>query len=647
MKISHNIRTIFLFALAVFSVTLLTNSRALAVSRLEIDPVRTGSSPADLRVPTDPLYNNQKSYVEAVRGTEAWDIQTGAASTIIAVVDTGVMCSHPDLQTKMWQNPGETPNNGIDDDNNGFIDDVFGYDFAGAATGGEGEDEDLPGDSNPCITANDPSVGNGLDDNGDGFADPAVTHGTMVAGIIAAAANNGMGISGMCWGCRIMAVRVADAELGGQINDMAEGIRYAARNGAKVINLSIGFPPGAAKPQEDANMKSAVREATETFGAVIVAAGGNDNKGTVREPGAYASTIAVGGSNLAQPSGRWSNGTGMAGSSWGPEIDVVAPAVAIYSTVVCSQADVNQQVQDCTAPGVAKYGTDTGTSFAAPIISGIVGLMLSQNPALTPAEVSAYLKGTARPLGNDPSDNPDAGAAWAGAGLVDAFRAVASVTPATLLTPAQGAVLNRLGTTLTWGNPPGTTQYHIRITPANDDGPGINLIRIPETSYEVLEPVFGVGNYVILPGMTYTWKIRASSKTTSAPEDDPSWGVWSQPRTFRTPAPSTSTISPVSPADGSTTTGPRVTVRWDNSAKNIFYYEVQMSGDPTFNSDPATGTSFVFNLLWHAAESDPPNSYTAPPLPAGGSYYWRVKPRVQGDGTPVPWSQTWSFRIQD
>ena len=634
-------RLIRLVMLAIPFVITITGGQALAVERPDVGPGISTSQP-DLKVPSDPLYNNQRPYAEALRAPEAWDVETGASSTIVAVVDTGVSCSHPDLQAKMWQNSGEAPNNGIDDDSNGFVDDVFGYDFAGAATGGEGEHEDLPGDNNPCIAPGDPSVGNGLDDNGDGVPDVAVTHGTMVAGIIAAAANNGAGIAGICWGCRIMAVRVADAELGGQINDMAEGIRYAARNGAKVINLSLGFPPGALTPQESANIKSAIKEATETFGAVIVAAGGNNNQAGVQEPGAYPETIAVGGVNSAQPDRRWNDGS--IGSSWGPEIDVVVPAVDIYSTVVCSQEDLETQRPGCTTAGTGIYDLDTGTSFAAPIVSGVVGLMLSQNPALTPAEVKAYLKGTAKPLDNDPSDSPDAGPAWAGAGLVDAFRAVASVKPPALLTPGEGANLNRLGTTLTWENPPGTTQYQIQIRPFNDDGPGINLIRVPETRYDVSEPVFGVGNYVMLPGMSYTWKVRASSKSTSAPEDDPSWGVWSQSRTFKTPPPSSSTITSLSPADGAAAAGPSVTVRWDNSAKDIFYYEVQMSGDPSFNSDPATATSFVFHLLWHAAESDPPNSYTSPPLPAG-AYFWRVRPRVQGDGIPVPWSQTWSFRI--
>ncbi|MSQ14905.1 MAG: hypothetical protein EXR50_03475 [Dehalococcoidia bacterium] len=635
-----------------------SNVRALAIGRLDSDQISVSTTPRSVTlqtvqaVPNDPLYVNQKSYLEAVRAPEAWDLQSGSPNIIVAVVDTGVLCSHPDLQDQMWRNLGEIPGNGIDDDNNGYIDDVLGFDFAGAAVGNEGEDEHLPADGEPCIMPNDPSVGNGLDDNNDGVADPAVTHGTMVAGIIAAAANNGVGMAGICPKCRIMAVRVADAEFHGQVDYIADGIRYAARNGAKIINLSLGFPPlnfpdGGLKPQEDENVRSAVKEATEKFGAVIVAAAGNSNIGTVLNPAAYPETIAVGGTNLSQPVGRWTDGAQFAGSNWGPQIDVVAPAVDIFSTQVCSQADVNQ-VQGCTGPGVAIYGAETGTSFAAPIVSGIIGLMLSHNPGLTPAQVGALLKAAARALGDDPADAPDAGAAWAGGGIADAFKAVAAtgITPApALLTPTEGTKLSRLGAALTWQNPPGTTQYQIKITPAYGDGPSINLIRVADTKYEVPEPVFGTGPYFMLPGMTYTWMVRASSKSTFAPEDDLSWSVWSAPRKFKTPAPSSTTISVISPADKSTVTGPAMTVRWDNSAKNIFYYEVQVSGDPTFNMDPSTASSFVYYQLWHAALSVPPNSYTTPALPPGGPYYWRVRPRVQGDGAMVLWSQTWSFSV--
>ncbi len=605
------------------------------MGRARADPW-ISSLPSSHITPSDPKYEEQKWYLEAIRTPEVWDFQTGLARVIVAVVDSGVMCSHPDLENKLWRNFGETPNNGVDDDNNGYTDDVFGYDFVGAETGRLDED-DLPGDSDPCVFAGDPSVGNGLDDNNDGKTDYGVSHGTHLAGVIAAASNNVTGVTGACWECRIMPVRVVEAEGGARSNDVADGIIYAAANGAKVINISIG------NDGEPLVIKEAIAVAQDRFGAVVVAAAGNANSTPIQYPARDPNVIAVGASNKAIPPGRGLF-SGGGGSNWGPEVDLVAPGIDLVTTHVCSPTQVGA-LPGCSGTGDGTYELDEGTSIATPLVSGIVGLMLSQNPALTPLEIEGRLKATAKPLGDDPVDTPDAGPNWAGAGMVDAFRAVASVTPPTLLTPADNTPLNRIGTSLTWQNPPGTTQYQIRITPANGDGPDINLIRVPETKYEVVEPVFGVGPYVMLPGMTYTWMVRASSKTTFAPQDDPSWGVWSTPGKFKTPAPSSSTIALMAPADRSTVNGPAVTLRWDNFAKNIFYYEVQVSGDPSFNTDQASATSFVRHTLWHGGASKPLNSYTTPTIPSGGPYFWRVRPRVQGDGTPVAWSQTWSFNV--
>lgn len=594
------------------------------------------SVPSDHIVPSDPRYGDQRSYLEAIAVPSVWDFQIGSPGVIIAVIDTGIMCSHPDLQTQMWRNFGETPNNGIDDDNNGYKDDIFGYDFVGAESGAP-TDSDLSGDSNPCIIPNDPSIGNGLDDNGDGIADFGVSHGTHVAGVIAASTNNSDGIAGTCWRCRLIAVRVAEAEGGAWSSDLADGITYGAANGAKIVNISIG------SPQESEAVKAAISIARDRFGAVILAAAGNGNVTPVQYPARDPKVIAIASSNKATTPGRalFSNG---GGSNWGPEVDLAAPGTDIVTTHVCSRGDLGV-LQGCSNIGDATYDVDEGTSVSAPLVSGIVGLMLSQNPSITPAEIEERLKATAEPLRDDPVDSPDAGPEWAGAGLTDAFRAVASVTSPTPISPADNITLNRLGTTLSWDNPPGTTQHHLQITPANGDGPEISLIRTTEVKYEIIEPVFGAGPYVMLPGMTYTWKVRASTKTSLAADNDPSWGVWSAPRRFKTPAPTSSTIVPFFPADRSSVSGPTVTLQWHNSSRNIFYYEVQVSRDPTFTTDPAAATSFVWHSLTHGGLSTPPNSYTTPPLPSAGVYFWRVRPRVQGDGTPVAWPPTWRFNV--
>lgn len=197
--------------------------------------------------------------------------------------------------------------------------------------------------------------------------------------------------------------------------------------------------------------------------------------------------------------------------------------------------------------------------------------------------------------------------------------------------------------TLTWTNPPGTTQYYIQIIPYNDDGPAINLIRNVKASYVVQPPVFGQGNYVMLPGMTYSWRVRATSKSTFAPEGDPSWGPWSDWRTFRTPAPSSATISPVFPTNGiNLASAAPVTLQWANTATDIFYYEVQVSPDLNFGERGAVAS--VWHNLVHGGVTTPVNSWTTPELLPRTTYYWRIRPRVQGDGTPVAWSAIWSFK---
>jgi len=200
---------------------------------------------------------------------------------------------------------------------------------------------------------------------------------------------------------------------------------------------------------------------------------------------------------------------------------------------------------------------------------------------------------------------------------------------------------------LRWTNPAGATQYQVQVIPFRDDGPGINLIRNADTSsYQVDAPVFGTGNYVMLPGMTYTWRVRTTRAATAVGENDSSWGPWTA-RRFLTAPPSSAGIRLMAPTEGSTTPSRTPTLTWDNTARNVFYYEVQVSQDPAFNTDPRTATASVYMNLIHGGQSTPANSYAIPtafPLEAGSTYFWHVRPRVQGDGAPVAWSTTWTFR---
>lgn len=234
-------------------------------------------------------------------------------------------------------------------------------------------------------------------------------------------------------------------------------------------------------------------------------------------------------------------------------------------------------------------------------------------------------------------------ALFAAASVQEPEAAVAAISQApTLSAPAGGAVLADFNPTLQWTLPTGTVQYQIQVTPP--DGPAINLIRNTETSYVIPAPPDWYG---LLPDMTYTWKVRASDKATFAGESDPSWGPWSESRTFRTPKVTSSALTLTTPANGSTVSGFLPTLYWQTNDPDLWYFEVQVSKDPTYNTDPKTATAMVYTELRHGGATDTIYSYSIPssfPLEPGTTYSWRVRPRVQGDGAPVAWTASSTFK---
>lgn len=230
-----------------------------------------------------------------------------------------------------------------------------------------------------------------------------------------------------------------------------------------------------------------------------------------------------------------------------------------------------------------------------------------------------------------------------------------STLPAPQLTaPASGTRFDTMGPyQLTWQNPAGATQYHLQVRPANDDGPGVNLIvsdaaTVAAAAFTLQPPVFGAGPYVLLPDMTYTWRVRVSNATTAIDENDASWGPWAS-STFRTPArpwecTGCGPLPPITPRDGEVlaSTAP-VRVQWQNVHPAVFYYEVQVSTDPEFRTGADARATVWWNLI-HGGISTPPDSWVTPPLEPGKGYHWRIRPRIQGDGTPAAWLPQGSFR---
>ncbi|MEK7216767.1 MAG: hypothetical protein AAB289_14355, partial [Chloroflexota bacterium] len=210
--------------------------------------------------------------------------------------------------------------------------------------------------------------------------------------------------------------------------------------------------------------------------------------------------------------------------------------------------------------------------------------------------------------------------------------------------PATGAQLTSLSGTLAWTNGPGAAQNQVQVTPANNDGPAIDLIINAAGSLFLPEPRAGAGPYVLLPGMSYTWRVRETTAFTAMTVNDPSWGNWSEPATFRTPLVSSTGLAPLAPADGARLVAAPAVLQWTDATPGVFYYEVQMSTDAQFRTGSDAVAAVWWNLV-HGGVSRPANSWTTPPLQPGGVYYWRVRPRIQGDGQPVAWSRPFTVAV--
>jgi subtilisin family serine protease len=289
---------------------------------------------------TDPLLADQWALADpsAIGAQEAWT-QSNGSGVVVAVLDTGVQISHPDLAGNIWTNSGEIAGNGIDDDANGVVDDVHG---ANAFDGSANID----------------------DDNG---------HGTHVAGIIAARKGNGIGGSGLAPGAKIMPVKVLDANMAGTTDSLAAGIRYAVDNGARILNVSVNSDQPA-----DA-LKSAVDYAAQK-GAIIVASAGNNGRNIDLLPSYPASLTSAAVFSIAAETADgvlWNlSNTGLL------SVDLAAPGEHIASTA--------------TGSG---YQSRTGTSAAAPFVSASLALLSSARPDLSLATLREAITTTTKTSG--------------------------------------------------------------------------------------------------------------------------------------------------------------------------------------------------------------------------------------------------------
>ncbi len=329
--------------------------------------------PMALPTPNDANYDAQ-DYLVQIDAQAGWAVQKDLTDNLIAVLDTGIKTDHEDLIGRF------TP----------------GKDFCGTFN------------NLTCTEDNDPSELPALDGTGQPIANAG--HGTSTAGIIAAATNNAKGVSGLAWTGKILVVKVFGYDNQGAASPtstLAKAIRYAADQGSKVINLSLGI--AFAVGGTDAGIDDAITYAIGK-GAVIVSAAGNSNDASVGVyyPARNANVIAVGSVNKTNGISSF--------SAQGPQLALVAPGEQITSTNFASPTT---------------YGKLSGTSEATPQVAAIAGLMLSKNPALTRVQVREILTSTARNLG---------AASTFGSGLLQAGLALRKATNPTAPPPAKTTV---------------------------------------------------------------------------------------------------------------------------------------------------------------------------------------------------------------
>ncbi|NOT33617.1 MAG: S8 family serine peptidase [Candidatus Eisenbacteria bacterium] len=353
--------------------------------------------PLMVTLPNDPYLSDQWYINGGFADVDlplAWDLEQGSASVTIAILDTGVDTDHPDLASKIRVNAAEIAGNLLDDDANGFVDDVKGWDFG-----------THDADARPEYTT-DPS---GIDV---GF------HGTFCAGIAAAANDNAIGIAGAGWNCRILPLKISHPENGITSEAVAEAFTYAIDNGANVLSLSFGGPGDPGVPE----FFQALVDLARAADIVCVAAAGNEGVSTPTYPAACDGVLAVAATDEGNARASFSN--------WGSWVDIAAPGAGMWSSI-CQNYEFTELDQIFYLflffwDGKNPYMLGDGTSFACPLVAGACGLVRSRWPALSEAATRERLRLTGDVVAYDHPIGP----------RMNVFRAVSepivAVVPASL-----------------------------------------------------------------------------------------------------------------------------------------------------------------------------------------------------------------------
>ncbi len=314
-----------------------------------IEPAYTSKG---MYTPNDPQ-NGSQYYLSLIKAYDSWDITKGDESIVIGIVDSGGDLDHPDLASQLYINPGEIPDNDIDDDNDGYIDNVKGWDFSGADT--------LLISQPGFLGDNDASITKGGNHS----------HGTWAAGCASAATDNGTGISGVGFKTKLLFTKhYADNQIESSrtySSNLYQGILYAATHGAKIINCSWGGSNASAVYQD------VIAYVTLDLGCLVVASSGNDGTTNPLYPASYDYVLSVAASD--------SNDKVATFSTYGKTVDITAPGVNTFTTGFNNI-----------------YQSETGTSFSAPIVSGAAALVWAAFPEYAPLQVGERLRISADPV---------------------------------------------------------------------------------------------------------------------------------------------------------------------------------------------------------------------------------------------------------
>jgi len=400
---------------------------------------------------------------------EAWDISTGSSDVIVAVLDTGVDYNHSDVNDNMWVNEAEyngEPN--VDDDENGYVDDIYGYDF--------------------CTYRYEPRDSDPNDDNG---------HGTHCAGIIAADGNNGLNVTGVCWDANIMAIKFLNSYGSGLTSDAEDAIYYAVNNGADIISNSWGSVMFSRSLQETCDY-------AYSQGVFLVAAVGNNDDIWGIYPACYESMMAVAATDH--------NDNKASFSCYGDWIDVAAPGKDILS-LRASNANTSP-----FRPGWvyfaypyndpnAKMCILSGTSMACPHVAGLAALCLAEEPNLTAGDLWVLIKNGADDIEdpNDPNDDY-----YYGSGRINAYETLNYISSipqpnkATAPYPANSATNVSMNVHLSWDEDSWAASHDVYFGTSFND---INDANTSSDAFQGNQKGMIFDPNTLDPNTTYFWRI--------------------------------------------------------------------------------------------------------------------------------------------